>query len=156
MKRGIELSESDAKTSANTSTSEGEPGAKRQRVNETNFRELKVNRAQRFYKYLSSEFQFQDMLNGYSLIIERKMNPDPMTFDEAIVRVRRDIEASDLRLFEPLPDECIMDRATYEQSVACWMRRCIDHGIFGEQWTRLVGFTGEYLVSIYTSTLSNF
>lgn len=151
MKRGIELSESDAKTAANTA--EGEPGAskpKRQRVNETNFRELKVNRAQQFYKPFSGYFDFQDMLNSYSLILERKMNPDPITFEEAISRARREIEASDLRLFEPLPDKLIMDRASYQESEACWMRRCIDHGFFNMQWTRLVGFTGEYLVSIYT------
>lgn len=86
---------------------------------------------------------------------------DPTTIDEAIIRARKDIEsiftdaAAALRVFEPLPAIKLRDRATLEELEALWMKRWIKplEGMKRDEadWKKLVGFAGEYLVTISLS-----
>jgi hypothetical protein len=90
---------------------------------------------------------------------------DPITFDEAIARVGKDIEstftdaAAALRAFEPLPDIKLRDRATLEELEALWIMRWIkppDRPKRDEDdWKRLVGFAGEYLVTNSLSLIND-
>lgn len=93
--------------------------------------------------------------------LEREIESrDPTTFDEAITRVRKDIDsifakfaASGLdaeHFFEAYPQTTVEGRATLEQLEAQWMRRWIEPEEGPEckknERNNLVGFAGEYLV----------
>jgi hypothetical protein len=88
---------------------------------------------------------------------------DPKTLMEAIARVLEDVddlfyemEVSALRshFFSSIAKATpVLDRRTPEEHRSRWMTRWVLGGPEGrkratDQWTKLVGFTGEYLVSL--------
>ena len=87
---------------------------------------------------------------------------DPVTLEEAIARVLKDVddlfygmEVSALRshFFSSIESTPTSERrTTLEEQRARWMIRWVLTGPEGgkrDQWTRLVGFTGEYLVTAF-------
>ena len=86
---------------------------------------------------------------------------DPVSFDDATARVRQDIESlfsdisvNDIRrhFFTPCPDGDVKGRMSHQELEARWMNRWITplegNKRSPDEWSKLVGFAGEYLVSM--------
>lgn len=111
-----------------------------------------------FYPSAESARRIASLMDGFEHEIQIENN-DPVTFDGALSRVRKDVDSlcSDTAVIHELFSLSILDtevpegRPSLEDLEAQWMSRWIK-GPEGtkrrvDEWSKLIGFTGEYLVS---------
>lgn len=106
------------------------------------------------------ERQIAAMVDEFELELQIE-NKDPVSFENAVCRVRQDVDSlfntivdDDIheRFFSPLSNtEVVETRPTLEELEARWMSRWIegseDTKRRVDEWGKLIGFVGEYLVS---------
>jgi hypothetical protein len=102
-----------------------------------------------------------DIIDGFQ-IEEDIENNDPVSIDDALSRVRNDIDSlvrnmtpQDMKnhFFSPASDREVKARSRLEHIECQWMNRWINpsegtkRGF--EEWAQVIGFAGEYMVSFH-------
>ena len=110
------------------------------------------------------EEHIESLVAQFELEREIEKN-DPVSFDDAVSRARQDVDSlfSDItsddigrHFFSPLSNEEVKGRPRLEELKAKWMSRWIASSKAEkrrvDEWSKLIGFAGEYLVLIMCLT----